>query len=280
MRSNHFTVFIVIITCDGAMEVSMVGILIFFGVLQQCKISADLRFQALNYCDIGVSMVLVDGGTLVDLLIGEPFYYENEGKLPWQNLRFWKERTMFDSVLSEDVVIMPCKGVLKACAMSLPDLWKSRSCLARVEGFNHSIVNATLGACSDGQISHEAPCIPYFIWQCGEIKELSEIFTVMEFDFTKPIGPCFGKAKVNFNVTGICHGFTLWIDWVMDAKSSTVLSTGPDCRYYKQGVKFLSKPVVVDVNGVCSSSECPSADLETSFDPSNGELTINYLFHQ
>lgn len=27
---------------------------------------------------------------------------------------------MLDSVLSEDVCIMPCKGILKACAMSLP----------------------------------------------------------------------------------------------------------------------------------------------------------------
>lgn len=27
---------------------------------------------------------------------------------------------MLDSILSEDAVIMPCKGILKACAMSLP----------------------------------------------------------------------------------------------------------------------------------------------------------------
>lgn len=27
---------------------------------------------------------------------------------------------MLNSVLSEDVVIMPCKGILRACAMSLP----------------------------------------------------------------------------------------------------------------------------------------------------------------
>lgn len=31
-----------------------------------------------------------------------------------------KERTMLDPVLSRDVLIMPCKGILKACAMSLP----------------------------------------------------------------------------------------------------------------------------------------------------------------
>lgn len=67
--------------------------------------------------------------------------------LPWHNLRFWyvlhihlgcrltingliwnlmysyafrSERTKLNSILSEDVVIMPCKGILRACAMSLP----------------------------------------------------------------------------------------------------------------------------------------------------------------
>ncbi|CAL5338837.1 unnamed protein product [Camellia sinensis] len=52
---------------------------------------------------------------MVELLVGEPFYYGNDSMLPWQNLRF-----------------------------------------------------------------------------CG----LSEISTVMEFDFSKPISPCFGKAQI------------------------------------------------------------------------------------
>ena len=33
--------------------------------------------------------------------------------------------------------------------------------------------------------------------------------------------------QVEFIETGICHGFVLWIDWVMDAESFTVLATGP-----------------------------------------------------
>lgn len=36
------------------------------------------------------------------------------------NLTWRKERTTLDDILSEDVIIMPSKGVLKACAMSLP----------------------------------------------------------------------------------------------------------------------------------------------------------------
>ncbi|CAK9181984.1 unnamed protein product [Ilex paraguariensis] len=211
----------------------------------------------------------------VDLLIGEPFYCGSEDAVPWQNLRFWKERTMLESVLSKDVVIMPCKGILKACAMSLPDLWRSHCCLKEIEGFDHSVVNATLGACGDSPATQESPCLPFFIWQCGEIKELSEIITVMEFDFLKPISSCSGKAQVEFTNQGVCHGFAFWIDWVMDAENSIVLSTGPDQRYWKQGVKLLAKPVAVKTHR-SDGGECCSSEIEASFHPSNGELVIKH----
>ncbi|XP_077246907.1 protein arginine methyltransferase 7 isoform X2 [Tasmannia lanceolata] len=214
----------------------------------------------------------------VDLLFGEPFYYGNEGMLPWQNLRFWKERTILDSILSEDVVIMPCKGILKACAMSLPDLWMSRRSLKRIEGFDHSVVNETLGACGDFPAINGGPCLPYFIWQCGEIEELSEVFPVMEFNFSQPIRACFGKTKVRFTRPGLCHGFALWIDWVMDAENSIVVSTGPNSRYWKQGVKLLSDPVRVNVHGSCDMGECYSTELDASFNPTNGELIIKSAF--
>ncbi|CAL2259330.1 unnamed protein product [Prunus armeniaca] len=132
----------------------------------------------------------------VDLLIGEPFYYGMDGMLPWQNLRFWNERTMLDSVLSQDALILPCKAILKACALSVPDLWNSRCCLSKIEGFDHSVVNSTLGACGELPAEQECPCLPYFIWQCGNVKKLSEAFTVMEFDCSKPITSSCGKTQV------------------------------------------------------------------------------------
>ncbi|GMP63295.1 hypothetical protein CsSME_00025035 [Camellia sinensis var. sinensis] len=110
----------------------------------------------------------------------------------------------------------------------------------------------------------------------GENKGLSEISTVMEFDFSKPISPCFGKAQVEFTEPGICHGFVLWIDWVMDIDNSIVLSTGPDKRYWKQGIKLLAKPVTVGIHG--SSRGNISAEIEVSFNPSNGEIDIKYAF--
>ncbi|KAI3813061.1 hypothetical protein L1987_17775 [Smallanthus sonchifolius] len=201
----------------------------------------------------------------IDLLIAEPFYFGAEGMLPWHGLQFWSKRTMLDSILSEDVFIMPCKGILKACAMSLPDLWRSRCALENIEGFDHTMVNTTLGACGP---SSDSPCIPFFIWQCGEIKKLSDTYTIMEFDFLKPLSSCHGKAKVEFTDAGVCHGFALWIDWVMDSSTDIVMSTGPDQRYWKQGVKLLAEPLKI-APGICSTV------IEAYFDSASGELSVN-----
>ncbi|XP_019434888.1 PREDICTED: protein arginine N-methyltransferase 1.6 isoform X1 [Lupinus angustifolius] len=214
----------------------------------------------------------------VDLLIAEPFYFGNDGMLPWQNLRFWKDRTSVDSILSEDALIIPSKGILKACAISLPDLWKSRCCLSKIEGFDHSVVNGTLGACGNLPDSEEGPCLPFFVWQCGEYDVLSEAFDVMEFDFSKQIHQCEGKSKVNFTKSGVCHGFVLWIDWVMDLQNSVVISTGPDKRYWKQGVKLLATPKTVGPEISKNAQACYSAVLEAIFNPSNGDLKIVHEF--
>lgn len=33
--------------------------------------------------------------------------------------------------------------------------------------------------------------------------------------------------QVKFTKTGLCHGFVLWIDWLMDLQNTVVVSTGP-----------------------------------------------------
>ncbi|CAK7356387.1 unnamed protein product [Dovyalis caffra] len=100
-----------------------------------------------------------------------------------------KERTMLDCVLAEDVVVMPCKAILKACAMSLP--------------------------------------------------ELSETFTIMEFD-----------SSVLWLQVPRCY--SLPGSWFLFSNVIMVYE-----RYWKQGVK-LSQPVAV---GGCGSSmgDCRSS---------------------
>ncbi|KAL2321576.1 hypothetical protein Fmac_025955 [Flemingia macrophylla] len=209
----------------------------------------------------------------VDLLMAEPFYVGHDSMLPWQNLRFWRDRTTLDDILSEDALIIPSKGILRACAVSLPDLWESRRCLTKIEGFDHSVVNATLGACGHLPEFEEGPCQPFFVWQCGEFDMLSETFDLMEFDFSKQICQCQGKSQVQFTKSGVCHGFVLWIDWVMDLQNSVVISTGPDRRYWKQGVKLLGTPRTVGSQILRNVQTC-SAVLEAVFNPLKGELKI------
>ncbi|GAB4834987.1 Protein arginine N-methyltransferase 7 [Ancistrocladus abbreviatus] len=215
----------------------------------------------------------------VDLLVGEPFYYGHDGRLPWQNLRFWKDRTVLDGILSKDARIIPCKAVLKACAMFLPDLWRSRCSLGEIGGFDHSVANPVLGACGDLPPPQEGRCLPFFVWQCGQTKVLSKSFTIMEFDFLELMNSCSGAAKVEFSEPGICHGFVLWIDWVMDPENSVTVSTGPDNRYWKQGVKLLSEPVAVQPAGLMDSDgKYKSVEIEACFDSSNGDVVIRHTF--
>ncbi|KAK7327202.1 hypothetical protein VNO80_31567 [Phaseolus coccineus] len=235
------------------------------GLSHSCIEVLEKSVQQLNMHDIHQKKV--------DLLIAEPFYVGHDGMLPWQNLRFWRDRTTLNDILSEDALIIPSKGILRACAMSLPDLWRSRCCLSNIEGFDHSVVNATLGACGHLPELEEGPCLPFFVWQCGEFDVLSETFDVMEFDFSKQICECHGKSQVRFTKRGVCHGFVLWIDWVMDLQNSNVISTGPDRKYWKQGVKLLGTPKTVGPQSSRSVQPC-SAVVEACFSPLKEELKI------
>ncbi|KAI7987435.1 Protein arginine N-methyltransferase 1.6 [Camellia lanceoleosa] len=140
-----------------------------------------------------------------------------------------------------------------------PDLWRSRRCLTQIEGFDHSVVNATLEACGDLPASQESPCFPFFVWQCEENKVLSEISTVMEFDFSKPISPCFGKVQ-----TGMLEFCARVKSWKVDKRS------------WKQGIKFVGQAILIGIRG--SSRGNISAEIEASFNPSNGEIDIKYAF--
>lgn len=50
----------------------------------------------------------------------------------------------------------------------MQDLWRSRCSLSKIEDFDHSVVNNTLGACGHLPELEEGPCLSYFLWQSGE----------------------------------------------------------------------------------------------------------------
>ena len=191
-------------------------------------------------------------------------------------------------MLSKDALIMPCKGVLKLCAMSLPvslscrhpfvyistilllcssdakehsffliaevlqDLWRSRCSLKDVEGFDHSGVNETLGACGYLPGEQQGPCLPYYVWQCGYTKvksntvsrlnvlisshlkvtnvtskleqKLSKVYSLMDLNFSEPIHSCSGKTKVHFVI--------FLVELEIIRVFVTVVGTSIDCMFY------------------------------------------------
>ncbi|KAH9543332.1 hypothetical protein CY35_13G059400 [Sphagnum magellanicum] len=134
-------------------------------------------------------------GRKVDVLMAEPYYTACVGMLPWRLLRFWYERTQLTPLLADNFTIIPFQGRLCGVAVFMPDLWHSRCCLGNVEGFDHSLVNRTLGACGLLPPPLEGPLLPYAVWQCGQYKELTDAFTLMTFSFLNPIEAVEGSTK-------------------------------------------------------------------------------------
>lgn len=115
------------------------------------------------------------------------------------------------------------------------DLWRSRCCLKDIEGFDHSVVNSTLGACGELPPDQDGPCLTYSIWQCGEnnvnnlsflyeeetqpcfvvlgfifltsvvlchaFQKLSNVVSIMEYNFLTLMSPCSGTAQVLIFIT-------------------------------------------------------------------------------
>ncbi|XP_057829431.2 protein arginine N-methyltransferase 7 isoform X2 [Cryptomeria japonica] len=263
--------------------IGKIGLQYLHNVAEKNGFSLD-RVQVLGKMAKQLTMDDIEGKK-VDVLLAEPFYLANEGMLPWQNLRFWNERTLLAPLLSETATIMPFKGILRGCAMYLPDLWKSRCSVKDVEGFDHSVINEIMGACGDRQDSHDGPVLPYAIWQCGHNEEISEDFTLMEFHFAGEIQRTMGKVTVPLPNYALCHGFVFWMDWVMDSKESIVISTRPGQgeTYWKQGVKLLRQPIKVGninrkLDGEGVSSFASSVQVGGVFDPSTGLVDIKLDF--
>lgn len=219
------------------------------------------------------------GGRKIDVLVGEPYYQACEDMLPWRNLRFWKERTCLATLLSENVVTVPCRGILCGMAMSMHDLWNSRQSLKTVQGFDHSLVNEGFGACGDLPLPLEGPILPYYLWQCGEYQELTEPFSIMTFDFSKAIETVKSSKRVQISKAGTCHGIVLWIDWVMDTETEERIYTGPeghDPTHWKQGVKLLRSPMQVDgFQSKGESCDFSMLDLSATFDSESGDLLVS-----
>ena len=70
------------------------------------------------------------------MIIGEPNF--SNVHLPWHNLRFWYvlDALRRGQSVGSDVIVLPVSAELWALPVEFRDLWKIRSPLHEVEGFN------------------------------------------------------------------------------------------------------------------------------------------------
>ncbi|CAM6084067.1 unnamed protein product [Calypogeia fissa] len=224
------------------------------------------------------------GSRKVDVLVAEPYFKAYEDLLPWRNLRFWHERNSLAPFLVDHPTLIPCEGILRGVAVFMPDLWSSRRALTSVEGFDHSDINQVLGACGD--LSSLGPVLPYNLWQCGQYKELTDPFSMLTFNFSLPLQAVKGSVEVPVCSSGLCHGIALWMDWVMDSETKTVLSTGPrggQPNCWKQGILLLSSPIQLFQNSsseeisnsMTSGKRYSGLTISATFNPVTGDIEFD-----
>ncbi len=199
------------------------------------------------------------------------------------------------------VVSVPSGARLMAVAVSLPDLWRSRSRLVQVEGLNLELANRLLGVVGaesgdpEDIRSSPLPVLPYAVWQCGAgYEELSERVTLVTFDFNEPLRdregeavlawkredlPCsaWPSSGVNHNEgegggVRCCHAIVMWMDYF--SGSGLLLSQAPDRdggpTPHTQGVLLLPKRV----------APLPSCciNLRATFSSENGDMEFRFCF--
>ena len=157
------------------------------------------------------------------------------------------------------VLSVPSGACLRAVAASLPELWRTRSHLGQVEGFDLTPANRTLGvvggeegpsggaseagtegAAASGKEGapqqqqqqqqqrkrqHHGclPVLPYPVWQCGGgYQELSQRATVMKFDFAAAMAVQTGSAELHWG------SFPPPAD--KNGESMSPAPVGPDCH--------------------------------------------------
>ena len=211
----------------------------------------------------------------IDVLVGEPSFLTS--LLPWHNLFFWYARTALSEHLSTDATISPRRGLLKAVAVQFKDLWKIRAPVGDCEGFNiEKFDELILNACNDSDSYIEPQ--PLWEYPCNA---LSDVVTLQEFDFTKPVADLKLEQCVSgttkFKTSGMCNGVAVWMDWQIDEVRT--VTTGPVApvipgqkiewdMYTRQGVHLFRSVQSVKPEGALT--------YQTKFMPESGEVIFNF----
>lgn len=188
----------------------------------------------------------------VDVLAAEPFF--SSSRLPWDHFTFWYQISPILMNVAKVPIVIPAKAILKVVAVEFQDLWKVRSQVKEVEGFNLSVFDEVIEAAlvpekmDDGGYLFEAE--PYSLWEYKHTL-LSDIEEVAVFNFTEPVpvDDIIFQGHLKGTLNGKFNGLVAWIDFCLDEENvwttGLMNSESKWVRYSKQGVLLISEPYTV-----------------------------------
>lgn len=244
----------------------------------QGSIDVELRDDKTNL----VAKLQQSSVNRISLLVGEPFF--TSSILPWHDLYFWYVRSELQNMLSPNVKIMPRKATLWIAGVEFEDLWKIRSPVGTVEGFDISIMDNMIDKALQVKEYHEPE--PHALWEYGN-QLVTAPTAVMTFNLEETVPErnieVAGAVKFDSNTASThCHGIAMWMEYELvedlylstglrrNTKKDSVSATPEWSRHYKQGVFLLKQPHCVD------HSKRESISYKLAFHPETGEVSCVY----
>ncbi len=218
----------------------------------------------------------------VNLVFGEPYF--NSSDLPWDQLHFWYLLNRIPSnILSNEMVVMPHKAVIKAIPIEFDNLWKIRAEVgSNVEGFDLSLYDEMIQkaiSLSDATIESQ----PLWEYPAKAIAQKSQ--QLFELNFNQSIDDfkvlkSFVKFDMSSNLKNLKTKYisvAFWIDFYLF--DDIISSTGPiepiiNANYivwnknHKQGVTFLPNIDLLNIEKYLN--------LSVTFDTINGEINCSF----
>ncbi|KAF0683847.1 Aste57867_24122 [Aphanomyces stellatus] len=171
---------------------------------------------------------------LVDLLVGEPFYYAMQNLPIWQALNFWYRRSALDGLLAPHARVLPYRGSIRALGVRFEHLHECFGTVGAVSGFDHAAFDALQGGYLDRDFPFPTYMYPYVA--------ATSPFEVMPIPFMETVAPFSGSFCVPLASADAVNAVILWVEYDLDMNGQHKVTTGPSCVHSKQAVRFL-KPV-------------------------------------
>lgn len=141
-----------------------------------------------------------------DIFLSEPFYFDHQRKLPWEELaKFLSEKSEINAYLSPDVEVIPQRADIQGMVVRFDKFQKQFDPV--------KVPNIDL-ECFNDVLSCVQPITLHSLWMY-QFKPCSEIFNVLSFDLTQPY---LDFQEFNNEVSiekGIIHGVPIWIDFLL-----------------------------------------------------------------